>query len=212
MVPESLPEQAEICQSLQIQREQALAKFFELVRPRLKRIVNFRLDYRLSGRVSESDIIQETYVRAAKHIDNFLTKGSLPFFVWLRMELHQMLQDTHRYHFDAGKRDARREQLFSQPGAGCQTSMAIAAHLIGRVSTPSRLVEKAEQIAMLQQTLEQLPELDREIIALRHFEELSNLETAEYLGIEPAAASKRYLRALKRLKEIMNMVSGNDGA
>jgi RNA polymerase sigma-70 factor (ECF subfamily) len=74
------------------------------------------------------------------------------------------------------------------------------------------LVEKAEQIATLQQTLEQLPELDREVIALRHFEELSNIETAEYLGIDPSAASKRYLRALKRLSEIMNMMSGNDGS
>lgn len=205
----SIPDQAEIIELLQRDREQALAELFQAVRPRLKRIVNFRLDYRLSGRVAESDVIQEAYVRAAKHLDGFIEKRELPFFVWLRMELHQMLQDIHRYHFDAEKRDARREKLFGPTGSGCETSMAIAAHLVGRVSTPSRLVEKAEQIAMLQQTLEELPELDREIIALRHFEELSNLETAEYLGIEPSAASKRYLRALKRLKEIMNSVGGD---
>jgi RNA polymerase sigma-70 factor (ECF subfamily) len=211
MAPDSLPEHSEIFQAIEREREQALAKYFQIVRPRLKRIVNFRLDYRLNGRVSESDVIQEAYVRAAKHIDNFLTRRDLPFFVWLRMELHQMLLDIHRHHFDAEKRDVRKDQLFTRTGSGGETSLAIAAHLIGRVSTPSRLVEKAEQIALVQQTLEQLPELDREIIALRHFEELSNLETAEYLGIEPSAASKRYLRALKRLKEIMNMVSGNNG-
>jgi RNA polymerase sigma-70 factor (subfamily 1) len=209
MDSDALPDQAEIIQSLERDREQALAQFFQIVRPRLKRIVNFRLDYRLSGRVSESDVIQEAYVRASKHLDNFLNKQELPFFVWLRMELHQMLLDLHRHHLDADKRDARREKLFGPTGTGCDTSMAIAAQIVGQVSTPSRLVEKAEQIAMLQQTLEQLPELDREIIALRHFEELSNLETAEYLGIEPSAASKRYLRALKRLKEIMDMVNGD---
>jgi RNA polymerase sigma-70 factor (ECF subfamily) len=211
MVPDSLPEQSEIFQALESEREQALAKFFQIVRPRLKRIVNFRLDYRLSGRISESDVIQEAYVRSAKHLDNFLARPDLPFFVWLRMELHQMLQDLHRHHFDTAKRDVRKDQMFPHPDPGCETSMAIAAHLIGRVSTPSRLVEKAEQIALVQQTLEQLPELDREIIALRHFEELSNVETADYLGIEAAAASKRYLRALRRLKEIIHMVSGNDG-
>lgn len=207
-----LPEQAEILQSLVSEREQALARYFEIVRPQLRRIVNFRLDYRLNGRISKSDVIQETYVRAAQRLDNFLDRKALSFFVWLRMELHQALLDIHRHHFDAAKRDARKDQLFTQAGGGCETSMAIAAQLIGRISTPSRLVEKAEQIAILQQTLEQLPELDREIIALRHFEELSNVQTAEYLCIEPAAASKRYLRALKRLKEIMNTVSDNDGS
>jgi RNA polymerase sigma-70 factor (subfamily 1) len=211
MVPDSLPAQVEILQSLESDREQALARFFEIVRPRLKRIVNFRLDYRLNGRISESDVIQEAYVRASKRIDSYLERQELPFFVWLRMELHQMLQDVHRHHFDAEKRDARRDQVFLRPNTGCETSMAIAAHLVGNFTSPSRLVEKAEQIAMVQQTLEQLPELDREIIALRHFEELSNIETAEYLGIEASAASKRYLRALKRLREIMIMVSGNDG-
>lgn len=210
MVPEKLPEQTEIVQALQCDREQALAEFFQIVRPRLKRIVNFRLDYRLSGRISESDVIQEAYVRAAKHVDRFLARPELPFFVWLRMELHQMLLDIHRQHFDAEKRNVRKDQRLWQPSVGGETSLAIAAQLVGRVSTPSRLVEKAEQMALVQQTLEQLPELDREIIALRHFEELSNTETADYLGIEPAAASKRYLRALKRLREIMNMVSGDD--
>lgn len=203
----TLPDQSQIIQHLTHGREQALAEYFETVRSRLKRIVNFRLDYRLSGRVSESDVIQEAYVRAARHLDQFLEKKEIPFFVWLRMELHQMLLDLHRHHFEADKRDARREISLRPLNTGCDTSMAIATQLVGQVSTPSRLVEKAEQIVRLQLTIEQLPELDREIIALRHFEELSNLETAEYLGIEPSAASKRYLRALRRLKEIMQTVN-----
>lgn len=200
---ESLPGQLEIIAALQTDREQALAQYFQIVRPRLKRIVNFRLDYRLSGRVSESDVLQETYVRAAKRIDHFLAKKEMQFFVWLRLEINQKLHELHRYHFAAEKRDARKEILFGQPQAGGETSLAIAAHLVGRMSTPSRLVEKAEQIAILETTLNEMPELDREVIALRHFEELSNIETAQILGIDSSAASKRYLRALKRLKEIM---------
>jgi RNA polymerase sigma-70 factor (subfamily 1) len=205
------PESVAILQALHCEGEQALARYFEQVRPRLKRIIRFRLDYRLSGRVAESDVLQEAYVRAAKHLDRFLSKPEIPFFVWLRMELQQMLHDIHRYHLNTEKRDVRKEHHWTENGAGCQTSLAIAAQIVGRNSTPSRLVERAEQIALVQQTLEQLPMLDREVIALRHFEELSNLETAEVLGIEASAASKRYLRALKRLKEIMDMASDPHG-
>jgi RNA polymerase sigma-70 factor (subfamily 1) len=205
------PESVCILQALHSERELALARYFEQARPRLKRIIRFRLDYRLGGRVAESDVLQEAYVRAAKHLDRFLAKPELPFFVWLRMEVQQMLHDIHRYHLNTEKRDVRKEHHWGGNGAGCETSLAIAAQLVGRNSTPSRLVERAEQIALVQQTLEQLPVLDREIIALRHFEELSNLETAEVLGIEASAASKRYLRALKRLKEIMDMSSDPNG-
>jgi RNA polymerase sigma-70 factor (ECF subfamily) len=209
---EPLPEQTEIVRMLTAEREQALGQFFESVRPRLRQIVRFRLDYRLSGRVAESDVLQETFVRAARHIDRFLTTAEIPFFVWLRMELNQKLHEIHRYHFEHAKRDPRREKAFGPGQPAGNTSLAIAAQVVGGWTTPSRLVEKAEQIALVQQTLEELPELDREVIALRHFEELSNLEAAQVLGIEPSAASKRYLRALKRLKEIMAATGSFDGS
>eukprot|EP01047_Picozoa_sp_COSAG01_P116989 COSAG01_NODE_45658_length_407_cov_1.305195_2_plen_80_part_01 len=80
--------------------------------------------------------------------------------------------------------------------------MALAAHIVAQLTSPSRLIERAEQISILEKTLAEMNELDREVIALRHFEELSNIETAEILAIEPSAASKRYLRALKKLREI----------
>lgn len=211
MTADTLPSTAEIVKALQQDREGALAHFFQVVRPRLRRIVRFRLDYRLSGRVADSDVLQEAYVRAAKHLDGFLARPEFPFFVWLRMELQQMLLDIHRHHLQTGKRDPRREISLAAPAAGCQTSLAMAAQLVGGLSTPSRLVERAEQLERLRLMLEELPELDREVIALRHFEELSNQETAEFLGIEPAAASKRYLRALKRLKQIIDAADGEYG-
>lgn len=208
---EALPELPEIRQRLSEEREQALGPYFQVVRQRLKQIVRFRLDYRLGGRVSESDVLQETFVRASRRIDHFLAADDLPFFVWLRLELNQKLHEIHRHHFDKQKRDPRRETILSRATLGGDTSMAIAAHLVARITTPSRLVEKAEQVAMLQKKLDELPELDREVIALRHFEELSNIETAVVLGIEPSAASKRYLRALKRLKELMASAESTDG-
>ena len=207
MTNETLPEQPEIIAQLRENREEALAKFFSLVRERLKPIVHFRLDYRLNGRVSESDVIQDTYVRAAQRIDSYLEKPTMPFFVWLRLEVQQQLIDIHRHHFGAEKRDIRREVAMAKPKSD-QTSMAIAAHLVAQLTSVSQLFEKAEQIASVEKSLADMNELDREVIALRHFEELSNIETAEVLGIQPAAASKRYLRALKRLREIMEEAKG----
>ena len=204
----ALPGRQEIVDALGADREEALAKYFFAVQGRLKRIVNFRLDYRLSGRVSESDVIQETYVRAAKRIDSFLAKDDMPFFVWLRLEVNQKLHEIHRHHFGAEKRDIRKEMKLGQNAESGKTSMALAAHIVAQMTSPSRLIERAEQIAILEKTLGEMNELDREVIALRHFEELSNIETARILEIEPAAASKRYLRALKRLKEIMESAKG----
>ena len=211
MTEEKLPEREVIVAALQEDREEALAKYFFAVEGRLKRIVNFRLDYRLGGRVSESDVIQETYVRAAKRIDSFLQKDDMPFFVWLRLEVSQKLHEIHRHHFGAEKRDVRKEIKLGQNNDSGRTSMALAAHIVAQLTSPSRLIERAEQIAILEKTLGEMNELDREVIALRHFEELSNIETAKSLGIEPAAASKRYLRALKRLREIMESARKYNG-
>ena len=209
---QNLPDRNEIIEALHSEREEALAKYFFAVETRLKRIVNFRLDYRLSGRVSESDVIQETYVRAATRIDSFLDKEDMPFFVWLRLEVNQKLHEIHRHHFGAEKRDIRKEMKLGSNRDSGKTSMALAAHIVAQMTSPSRLIERAEQIAILEKTLNEMNELDREVIALRHFEELSNIETARILDIEPAAASKRYLRALKRLKEIMETARGFNGS
>lgn len=203
-----IPEQNEIVDELRTNGEDALAKYFSLFRGRLEKVVRFRLDYRLKGRVSESDILQETYVRAAQRLESFLEKPKMPFFVWLRLETQQHLLDVYRKHFEASKRDVRKEISFTRPshGQSGDTSLALAAHLVAQMTSVSQLIEKSRQIALIEDSLAEMSELDREVIALRHFEELSNIETAEVLGIEPSAASKRYLRALKRLREILELL------
>lgn len=207
---DSLPSQSVIVDRLSREREQALAHFFQLVRERLNRIVGFRLDHRLGGRVSQSDVIQETFVRAVKRLDHYLTHPDMPFFVWLRLEVQQQLIELHRMHFGAEKRDVRREVAILGHAHSGQTSMAIAAQLAAQMTSPSELFRRAEKIAWLEKTLNDMNELDREVIALRHFEELSNEETARLLNITPTAASKRYLRALKRLREISQSSSLHD--
>lgn len=205
-----LPDHPEILRQLKTDREEALARFFSNVQDRLARVVAFRLDYRLGGRVSESDVVQDTFVRASQRIDSYLEKPDMPFFVWLRLEANQRLHEIHRQHFGAEKRDVRREiTLSQQKPQGNQTSLALAAHLVAQMTSASQIMERAEQINRLEHTLNEMNELDREVIALRHFEELTNVETAEILQIEPAAASKRYIRALKRLKEIMESLQGD---
>ena len=200
---QELPDQAKIIERLRSDREEALADLYLLVRERLRRVIDFRLDYRLGGRVSHSDVLQETYVRAAQRIDSYLQKPDMPFFVWLRLEANQRMHEIHRFHFGAEKRDIRREVKIQNKADQGNTSVQLAAHIVAQMTSASGMFQKAHQIEALEKTLSEMNDTDREVIAMRHFEELSNVETAEVLGIKPEAASKRYIRALKRLKEIM---------
>ena len=184
----------------------ALAELFDRHRDRLRRMVQLRLDHRLAGRVSESDVLQEAYIDALKRVDHYCEKPDQPFFGWLRLVVAQRLADVHREH-TAKKRDAGKDLSIHPAGSGADSG-CIAAYLLGNLSSPSGAASKNETFARLEEALEQMDPLDREVLALRHFEELSNTETAELLGIQPPAASKRYVRALARLKEILETIPG----
>jgi len=183
--------------------EEALGEVFSHYRERLRRIIRFRLDYRIAGRISDSDVLQETYIAAAKRLDHFSNLEEMPPFLWLRLLIGQQLVDLHRQHLQAGMRDVRKEVSIQQSVPSPHTSMAIAAQLVGRATAVSELVSRAEQIERLESTLNEMDPIDREVIALRHFEELSNKEAAKVLEIDSAAASKRYVRAMGRLGELM---------
>lgn len=183
--------------------EQALADVFSHYRSRLRQIVRFRLDYRIAGRLSDSDVLQEAYLAAAKRLPHFGDHDEMSAFLWLRLVTNQQLVDLQRQHVSAEKRDVRREISIVQSPLSAATSVAIAAQLVGQNQTASAILQQAEQITKLERTLNEMDEVDREVIALRHFEELSNVETASVLGIEPPAASKRYVRAMQRLSQLM---------
>ncbi len=184
----------------------ALGELFDRHRDKLRRMVAFRMDARLAGRVSASDVLQEAYIDALKRVEHYFSKPDQPFFGWLRLVVGQRLADVHR-ELLAGKRDAGREVGIHAGPAGAD-SACMAACLLARGSSPSATAHRNERFVQLEAALAQMDPLDREVLALRHFEELSNGETAELLGILPPAASKRYVRALARLKQILEEVPG----
>ncbi len=200
----------DILKRLHSDSQQVLAEQFSQHRQRLWSTVNFRLDRRLIGRVDADDVLQEAYLDALQRINHYLKRPDVSLFVWLRSIVTQTLIDVHRRHLGAQMRDAGRE--VSLRGAYTQaTSISLAAHLLGRFTSPSQAAVRGEQIEQLQQALDQMSEVDQEVVALRHFEELTNKEVAEVLGLTQKAASIRYVRALARLKDFLVDVIGPYG-
>lgn len=189
----------------------ALAELFEFYRPRLRRVVRFRLHPRLQGRIDDDDVLQDAWLRAERRIPSFLSEASRSCFIWFRMVTSQSLVDLHRRHLGAEKRDPRRECSIDGRWSGESTATSLSYHLAGRLPSPSSEAAKAESAAMLDQALGGLGDLDREVLVLRHFEELTNGETALVLGITEQAASMRYVRALERLRTVLDVVPGGTG-
>lgn len=177
-------------------------------RSKLRRMVALRMDRRLQGRVDPSDVIQEAYIDAARRLNEYARAPAMPFFLWLRYLTQQRLVEQHRRHLGAKGRDAGREISLYRGALPETTTADLAAHLLGRLSSPSHAAIRAEQKIKLQEALNSLDPIDREILALRHFEQLSNGETAEVLGLDKSTASKRYTRALVRLKDVLLATPG----
>ncbi len=188
--------------------EGVLAESYNKYRDRLWRIVNFRLDKRLYGRVDSDDILQEAYLDASSRLEHYLNDPATSFFIWLRTIVGQTMIDVHRRHFSAQKRDVRREVNPKRRIFSASTSFQIANHLLGGLTSPSQAALKKELSTQLHEALESMNEIDREILVLRHFEELSNQEAAEVLELEPKTASMRYFRALTRLRSILERIPG----
>ncbi|MEO1530021.1 MAG: sigma-70 family RNA polymerase sigma factor [Planctomycetota bacterium] len=183
---------------------EALGELFSLCQERLRRLVHFRLDPRLVRRVDVDDVLQDAYLDAETRLPHFATTddGASPY-VWLRMVTVQTLQDTHRRHLGTKARDASREQRMPDTSTHQTSLNSMAQLLVGQLTSPSQAVQRAEAVEQINAALEKMNPMDQEILALRNFEELSNTEVAEVLGIENGTASNRYIRALKRLQQVM---------
>ncbi|HWL07549.1 MAG TPA: sigma-70 family RNA polymerase sigma factor [Planctomicrobium sp.] len=186
----------------------ALARLFDYYRERLWRIVQFRMNKRLVGRVDADDVLQEAYLDAEKRIEHFLYDSPESFFIWLRLIVNQTLIDVHRRHMETQSRDVARERPNSRGWSPESTSFSLSQHLLGEMTTPSQIALKAELTEQLNVALEGMNDLDREVLALRHFEELTNAETARALGISEQAASIRYVRAIGRLRRVLEALPG----
>lgn len=169
-------------------------------RGRLRTMVELRMSRLIRGRLDPSDVVQEAMLDASRRLPEYLQTAEVPFYVWLRSLTKQRLAEAHRRHLGTGLRDAAREVSIDCQGKTAVTSATLAARLIGRFTSPSEAAFRAEQRIVLQQVLDDLSEIDREILVLRHFEEMSNSEAAAALGLQPTAANNRYLRALGRLR------------
>jgi RNA polymerase sigma-70 factor (ECF subfamily) len=188
--------------------ENALAVLVERHRERLERMVELRMDRRLQGRIDPADVVQEAYLAIRGKFPQFKTNEHLPFFLWLRLEVGQKLVDLHRFHLGAKMRDAGQEVSLYRGALPQVTSVSLAEHLLGKLTTASRAAMRAELKIRVQEALNSMDANDREVLILRHFEELTNVETAHVLGIKPSAAVNRYVRALKRLKVVFEGMPG----
>ena len=185
---------------------EALAELFSHERERLWRMIQFRLAEPLRGRLGPEDVLQEAFLAASQRLKHYASSPATSPFIWLRMMVNQTLVDLHRQHLGAQRRDAACEVAIDSPPYGQATSASVAIQLVGGFTSPSRAAVRGDLLSRVQTAIEQMDPTDREVLALRHFEELTNSEVAEALGIEQKAASLRYVRALRRLKEILARV------
>jgi RNA polymerase sigma-70 factor (ECF subfamily) len=186
----------------------ALAELLTLYRSRLQRMVKLRLNPRLQGRVDDSDIVQDALLEVSQRLREYLDGPAMPFYLWLRHVAGQKLIDVHRRYLGTQKRDASLEISLHQGAWPVASCTSLAEQLLGRLTSPSQAAIKAELRLRVQEALNSLEPLDREVLALRHFEQFSTAETAAALGIGKSAASSRYVRALKRLKDLLAAIPG----
>ncbi|HUE69933.1 MAG TPA: sigma-70 family RNA polymerase sigma factor [Pirellulaceae bacterium] len=185
----------------------ALAGVFQQYRSRLRRMVQLRLDRRLQGRVDPSDVLQEAFLDISRRAVEYAQRADMPFFLWLRMMTGQKLLEVHRRHLGTQSRDAGREISLCQSYPEVNSHL-LASQLLGHFTSASHAAMRAEQQVRLEEILNNMEPIDREILTLRHFEELSNSEVAQVLEISKSAASNRYIRALMRLKDHLSDQSG----
>ena len=188
---------------------------------RLSAVATFRLDPRLRGRVDAADVVQDALTAATERREEFFEQSARPspqpLFLWLRWMVANTLLGLHRHHLGARMRDARRERVVGLAGGGGggdvndardHTRVALVAQLTAGVTGPATAAGRGEVKQRLHDALEQLEPTDREVLALRHFEQLTSGEAAQVLGIQERAAAKRYTRALERLREMLSEMPG----
>jgi RNA polymerase sigma-70 factor, ECF subfamily len=181
-------------------RQQLIA----LHRERLRRMVAVRMDRRLAPRLDPSDVVQEALAEAARHLDEYLHEPPLPFYPWLRQFAWQQLRHLHRHHVDARRRSVAREEPWELPLPD-RSALDLARRLLASGTSPSRRLIRDELRAHVQDALARLDPRDREVLVLRYLEGLTTDEIAAVLGIRAGAVKMRHLRALERLRGLLDI-------
>lgn len=181
----------------------AVNRLMERHRDALRRMVELRLDQRIQRRLDVSDVVQDVLVEASRRLQDYLANPVMPYHLWLRQIAQDRIIDAHRRHRASAKRSVDRERPLVAPPAGDHSTVELAAQLAGNEITPATAALKQELAQSVEAAIAKLPDADCEIILMRHYEQLSNQEIAQALGLTEPAASMRYLRAVRRLKELM---------
>lgn len=169
-------------------------------RDSLKRMIAMRLDQKIMRRIDVSDVVQDVLVEVNRRLQDYLANPVMAFHLWVRQIAKDRIIDAHRRHRVSGKRSVDREQPLAQAATPDQSTIELAAHLRDPELTPAAAAVQHELALHIQAAIELLDERDRDIILMRHYEQLSNQEIAIALDITEPAASMRYLRALQRLR------------
>lgn len=187
----------------------AVNRLLEKHRVPIRRLVEMRLDRKVQRRVDVSDVVQDVMVEASGRLEKYLSDPSMAFHLWLRQIAWDRIIDTYRRHRVSAKRNMDREQPMSAPAGPDQSTMEFAVQLCDPALTPAAAATQREIALKVEDAVEQMNDQDREIIVMRHYEHLSNLEIAEALGVNAPAASMRYLRAIRRLREMLQASDGD---
>jgi RNA polymerase sigma-70 factor, ECF subfamily len=179
---------------------QAIDRLFDRHRDSLRKMIALRLDHKLSRRIDVSDVVQDVLIEANRRLCDYLANPAMPFHLWIRQIAKDRIIDAHRRHRVSSKRSVDREQPLAVEGAFDQSTIELAGQLRDPAITPAAAATQREVAGQVQAAIEKLDARDRDIILMRHYEQLTNQEIACALGLSEPAASMRYLRALKRLK------------
>ena len=181
----------------------AAGRLLDKHRDALRRMVDMRMDRKIQQRVDASDIVQEVMIEANRRLNTYLENPVMPFHLWLRQMAKDRLIDAHRRHRGSGKRSVDREQGMVAPAAMDRSTIELAAQLCDPEMTPAAAATMQELQKRFQAAIEQLDDHDREVVLMRHFEQLSNQDVSQALGLSEPAASMRYLRAMRRLRKLL---------
>jgi RNA polymerase sigma-70 factor (ECF subfamily) len=199
----------ELLEQARLGKETAVNDLMERHRSALIHLVRMRLDRKLQQRVDVSDVVQDVLIEASRRLGTYLENPQMMFHLWLRHIAKDRIIDAHRRHRVSAKRSVDREQSMSVPAGYDHSSIQLAAQIIDKELTPAARATQDELARRVEQVIQQLDEKDAEIVVMRHYEQLTNQEAAAVLELSEAAASMRYLRAIRRLKSLLTGADGN---
>jgi RNA polymerase sigma-70 factor (ECF subfamily) len=196
------PETQELLDQVRQGEAQAVDRLLARHREPMRRMIDMRLDPAIAPRVDASDVVQDVLLEASRRLAEYLRDPAMPFHLWLRHIAKDHIIDAHRRHRQAQRRSVDREQSL-KPALADRSSVELIAQFVDRELTPATAALRQEMEKRFQEAIATLDEDDREVILMRHFEQLSNQEVATTLGLSEAAASMRYLRAIRRLRAVL---------